>query len=102
MNTQITCVQCENVIPEGETVSAVRIQTALQALCEKCVQLIPRRWRSTPGSNVIYNKFTTTIHMAMRDSAAKTGFKLADPRFRTQTRIIREFLPKLSLNGHEA
>lgn len=100
METIITCAQCGEVI--SETISCFRIRQALQALCEKCLRQIPQKWKIAPGGSVISTPHIITIHMALRDSAVKVGFRQAEPRFRTPTKIIRKFLPEVSLNGHEA
>lgn len=99
MEIKITCVQCKNVI--SETVSGLRIEKILQALCEDCINRIPQKWRSTPSGSVMSTRQAVTIHIAVRDSAAKAGFTLADARFRTPIKAIREFLPRVSLSGHQ-
>lgn len=97
MDAQITCQQCGKVITQGK-VFAVRIKQSASALCEECINAIPKSIKKLPAESRLVR--TIQFCFAMQNAGKPGGVELTDPQFRLSSHDFELCFPLISSNGN--
>lgn len=107
MNTRLVCKACGEVIPDEESVYAIRIMKVIHAICETCKNKIPVKERllqsgSSTSGRTSMNKNVIEIHIAMRNEEKDCRLELCEVRLIVRKSFLKKKWGEISFNGTEA
>lgn len=107
MSTQLRCGACDNVIPDEESIYAIRVMQVVHAICEACKNKIPRQGRipqdsSSMSGRASINPNVIAVHIAMRDKTKQYGIDLGEIRLRVSKHVLQKKWPNICFNSAKA